>query len=353
MLGALREWDAPAYVIAEAGVNHGGDLGVAQEMVAAAAAAEVDAIKFQTYKAGRLATRASDAYWDRTKEPSASQYELFSRYDAFDEPDYRALADKAEACGIAFLSTPFDDAAVAWLDPLVPFWKVASADITNGPLLRRVGATGKDVALSTGASTLDEVGEAVAVLRDAGATEVALLHCTLSYPTATEDAAVASLIALRERFPDSVLGYSDHTLPVDSFNAIAAAYVLGARVIEKHFTLDESFPGNDHYHAFEPQQFASLVAELRRLRLLLGRPEKVVLPTEEESRLQARRSLVARGNIVAGAVVEAAMLDVKRPGTGIEPRHLDAVVGRRAVLDIPDDTTLQWEMLDGGAPSGR
>ncbi len=352
MLGPLREWDAPAYVIAEAGVNHGGDLGVAREMVVAASAAGVDAIKFQTYKAGRLATRASEAYWDRTKETSSSQYELFARYDALDEPDYRALAEEAEARGIAFVCSPFDDGAVAWLDPLVPFWKIASADVTNAPLLRRVGATGKDVALSTGASTLDEVAEAVAVLQDAGANEVALLHCTLSYPTATADAAVASLIALRERFPDHVLGYSDHTLPADSVSAIAAAYVLGARVIEKHFTLDATLPGNDHYHAFEPQQFASLVAELRRLRLLLGRPEKVVLQAEEASRLHARRSVVARGDIAAGAIVEAAMLDVKRPGTGIDPRHLDAIVGRRAVRDIPDDTTLQWDMLDGGTPSG-
>ncbi|HWH05878.1 MAG TPA: N-acetylneuraminate synthase family protein [Gaiellaceae bacterium] len=333
-------------VVAEAGVNHGGDLEVALEMVAAAAGAGIDVVKFQTYTAGRLATRSSEAYWDRTKEPTATQFELFSRYDRLGPDDYGALADACRGHGLIFLTTPFDVEAVDWLDELVPAWKVASADLTNALLLERLGRTGKPVLLSTGAGTLEEVAAAVGLLERAGAPVVALLHCTLSYPTAAADAAVGALVALAQAFPGRPLGYSDHTVGADSFAAIAAAVALGARIVEKHYTLDATLPGNDHYHAFEPAEFRRLREELDRLALLLGSPEKRVLEVEEPARLHARRSLVSRVAIPAGTVVAPEMLDVKRPGTGIEPAQLPHVVGARAAVDIPEDTTLVWDLLD-------
>lgn len=338
-------YDASALIVAEAGVNHGGDLGIAREMVRSAASTGVDVIKFQTYKAERLTVRASAAYWDRSKEPTATQYELFKKYDRFDADDYRALAAEAGVAGLVFCTTPFDPESVDWLDELLPLYKIASADITNTLLLERVARTGKPVLLSTGASRVDEIEEAVKQLELGGCPCVGLLHCTLSYPTAAADAAIGAIRHLAEVFPGQVLGYSDHTVPKDSHAAIAAAYALGARVIEKHFTLDKSLPGNDHYHAFDPGDFRALRIELDDLRELLGAPRKQVLPAEEAARLHARRSLVARVDIPAGTRIEASMLDAKRPGTGIEPRELKSVVGRIASASIAEDETLQWAML--------
>lgn len=348
----LRDADSSVFVVAEAGVNHEGSLETALEMIARAASAGIDAVKFQTYRADRLATRRSRSYWDESHEPASSQYELFRRYDRFGRDDYRRLAEACSEHGMHFLTTPFDIDVVDWLDPLQSFWKVASGDLTNVPLLERLGATGKPVLLSTGASTLDEIREADALLHAAGAPEVVLLHCTLSYPTSPENAEIASIRALAREFPDRLLGYSDHTIPPVSFSAAEAAVALGARVLEKHYTLDRRLPGNDHYHAFEPDEFAQLRDRLSLLRELLGSGEKTVLPAEVAARVGARRSVVSRGEIAAGALVTRAMLDVKRPGGGIEPRHLAELVGRRALSDIADDTTLEWHMFDSGVAHG-
>jgi sialic acid synthase SpsE len=343
---ALHDWSARVLLIAEAGVNHEGDRAAAIRMVEEAARAGADVVKFQTYTAERLATRTSGAYWDTDEEPTGTQFELFKKYDSLGPDDYTAIAAACRENGIEFLTTPFDVDVVEWLDPLLSFWKIASGDITNVPLLERVAATEKPVALSTGASTLDEVAAAVATLRGGGAPDVALLHCTLSYPTAPEDAALGALVALRSSFPDAVLGYSDHTVPPVSFAAIETAVGLGARVVEKHYSLDTSKAGNDHYHAFDPVGFAELRVRLDLVQELLGRPEKLVLPAEEAARVGARRSVVARGDIACGTVLTREMLDVKRPGGGIEPAELETLVGRRSARDIEDDTPLAWDMVE-------
>lgn len=344
-LGRYRDWESPALVVAEAGVNHGGDLDAALEMVAAAADAGAGAIKFQTYKADRLATRASRAYWDRTKEGEESQFELFSRYDRFGEAEYRRIADACSEAGIAFMTSAFDVDAVEWLGDLVAAFKIASGDITNVPLLARVARTGKPVVLSTGASTLAEIEDALALLDGDGAGEVAVLQCTLAYPTPIEQAAVGALRQLAAVFPGRVLGYSDHTVPPASFAVISAAYVLGARVIETHFTLDRTRPGNDHYHSLDPGDLARLVRELEQCRALLGAPVKQVLDVELPAREGARRSAVSRVDIAKGTPLTADLLDVKRPGGGVPPSFLGQVVGWRTAVDIPADTTLEWRML--------
>lgn len=342
----LRSWGARVLLIAEAGVNHEGDRGTAIRMVEEAARAGVDVVKFQTYKAERLATRGSGAYWDVAEEPTETQFELFKKYDALEPDDYSAIAAACRDSGVEFLTTPFDVEAVGWLDPLLTFWKIASGDITNVPLLERVGATGKPVALSTGASTVDEVREADETLRRAGAPDVALLHCTLAYPTAPEDAALGALTVLGAEFPGVVLGYSDHTAPPTSFTAIETAVALGSRIVEKHFSLDRTKAGNDHYHAFEPAEFAELRRRLDLQHLLLGEPVKRVLPAEEAARIGARRSVVAHGDIDAGMVLTRDMLDVKRPGGGIEPRFFENLIGRRVVRAVADDTPLTWDMVE-------
>jgi N-acetylneuraminate synthase len=345
-LDKYRQWESSAFIIAEAGVNHGGDLQQALRMVELAAEAGVDAIKFQTYQASRIATRKSEAYWDTSLEPAQNQFDLFSRFDGFEADDYRQLAEACQSHGVMFMTTPFDVDCVEWLDELLSLYKVASADITNFPLLERIAKTGKPILLSTGASTIGEIEEAFTFVRNNGCPQVALLHCTLSYPTLAQDANVAAIRHIQAAFPERPLGFSVHTLPEDSFAAIVAAFVLGARIIEKHFTFDKSLPGNDHYHAFDPSDFIRLKTELGRLQTLLGPQRKSVLASEEDSRKHARRSLVARRDIPRGTVVMEAMIDVKRPGTGIETKYLAQVVGLRASYDIAEDETLQWRMLD-------
>jgi sialic acid synthase SpsE len=349
-LAHYREWDAPALVVAEAGVNHEGNLETARRMVREAAAAGAVAIKFQTYTASRLATRSSRAYWDESKEPTTNQYELFSRYDSFGEDEYCRLAAECTEVGIAFTTSAFDIESVDWLDDIVAAFKIASGDITNVPLLTRVARTRKPVLLSTGASTVGEIEEALAILDREGSEEVAVLQCTLAYPTPAEHAAVGALRQLAAAFPGRVLGYSDHTVPPDTFTVVAAAFALGARVIETHFTLDRTRPGNDHYHALDPRDLARLVSELERLQSVLGSPRKQVLPVEQAARIGARRSVVARVDIARGTPLTPALLDVKRPGGGIPPAFLAQPDGWRAAIDIPEDTTLEWSMLarDGG-----
>ncbi len=344
-LARYRNWDAPALLVAEAGVNHEGDRDVALEMVRQAAQAGADVIKFQTYKAQRLATRTSRAYWDRSSEPTESQFELFSKYDRFAEDDYRELAAECARSSIAFSTSPFDVESVEWLDELVAVFKVASGDITNTPLLKAIAATGKPVLLSTGASTLGEIADAISYLDDHGAGDIAILHCTLVYPTPVETANVAAIRQLAAVFPERVLGYSDHTVPPASFRAIELAYALGARVIETHFTLDRALPGNDHYHALDPSDLGRLVSELAEARQLLGRPEKRVLDSELPARLGARRSVVARVDIAAGTPLADELLDVKRPAGGIPPSFLDDPASWEAATDIPEDATLDWSMV--------
>jgi len=333
------------YVIAEIGVNHEGSLELAKHLVDLAKSGGADAAKFQTYKAETLASRHSPAYWDTTKEPTLSQFELFKKYDSFGEVEYRALAAHCQEVGIDFVSTPFDDAAVDLLAPLVPFFKVASADLTNTPLLRRVAATTKPIVLSVGASTTEEIDGALVTLRSSGATEIALLHCILNYPTLDENANLRMLKDLAGRYPDCVIGYSDHTVPRPGLPSLVTAWLLGAVILEKHFTHDTSLPGNDHYHAMTADYLRSFRVDTERIRPLLGSSQKTPLPTEEIARANARRSIVVARDLPAGHRIAEDDITYKRPGTGISPLSWDEVVGRTVVCDLAEDHVLLWSDL--------
>ncbi|MDQ3081809.1 MAG: N-acetylneuraminate synthase family protein, partial [Gemmatimonadota bacterium] len=344
----VTEFSRP-YVIAEIGVNHGGSLDLAKRLIDLAKEGGADAAKFQTYKAETLAAKHSPAYWDLTKEPTTSQFKLFQKYDSFGPDDYRELARYCGEVGIDFVSTPFDRDAVVLLDPLLPYFKIASADLTNTPLLRQVARTGKPVILSTGASTSDEVRVAVQTLSDAGCSELSLLHCVLNYPTADENAHLGMITALRREYPDILIGYSDHTVPDEGMTALCAAYLLGAKVIEKHFTHDKNLPGNDHYHAMDIDDLRRFLAAAERLGAMIGSTSAVTsVETEEISRANARRSIVLHADVTAGSVLTEEMLTYKRPGTGVSPIHWDEVIGRRISRDLERDHVLQWEDL---APS--
>jgi len=342
------------YVIAEIGVNHEGSLEEAKRLIDQAKKGGADAAKFQSYKAGTLASKHSPSYWDTSKEPTRSQYALFQKYDSFGPDEYRALAEHCRQTGIDFLSTPFDDEAIEFLDPLVPFFKIASADLTNIPFLRKVAAKGKPVVLSTGASTLGEVNIAVEALTRAGCANIALLHCILNYPTDNANAHLRMIEGLKRAYPRNVIGYSDHTLPDDAMTSLVAAHLLGAVIIEKHFTHDKTLPGNDHYHAMDQHDLARFVALAETVHVLLGPSDhKAPIATEAISRKNARRSIVLARNVVAGRELAPDDLTYKRPGTGISPLHWDEVIGMRAARDLAEDDVLQWSDVVSVAGNGN
>ena len=334
------------YVIAEIGVNHEGSVDLAKRLIDLAKHGGADAAKFQSYKADTLASKYSPAYWDTSKEPIESQYQLFQKYDSFGAAEFVALADHCRETGIDFVSTPFDDAAIEFLDPLVAYFKVASADLTNVPFLRKVGAKGKPVLLSTGASTREEVHGAVEELTRAGACDVVLLHCVLNYPTECSNAHLRMIRGLQRAYPSCVIGYSDHTLPDHNMTALVAAYLLGAVVIEKHFTNDKALPGNDHYHAMDSGDLARFVTLAHGVHTLLGSADdKMPIESEENARRYARRSIVLARNVPAGHRLETEDLTCKRPGTGVSPLYWDEVLGRTVTRGLQVDELLQWSDL--------
>ena len=340
---AQRKIPRQPYVIAEAGVNHGGSLEMAMRHVEEAKAGGADAIKFQSYKADTIAVKNSPSYWDTTKEPPRSQHELFSKYDRFGREEFQKLKEHCDRVGIEFLSTPFDLESANYLDGMMDSYKISSSDLTNRPFIESIARFGKPIFLSTGAAHLYEIVEAVGWIKPFG-NPLCLLHCVLNYPCADENANLAMIRDLGEKFPGVLLGYSDHTLPKD-MRTLETAYLLGALVLEKHFTHDKSLPGNDHYHAMDKDDLAAFRLGIERLLTLLGRPEKDVLPSEAPARKNARRSLVSSRPIASGSVIVSGDLTWKRPASGISPGEIDAVLGRRAIRDIPPDEIIRWGML--------
>jgi N-acetylneuraminate synthase len=345
----VLQTDKPGpYVIAEIGVNHEGNFDLAKRLIDEAATGGADAVKFQTYKAGKLASKHSPSYWDLACEPTTSQFELFKKYDSFEAREYLALAEHAKKRGVVFCSTPFDLDAVALLAPLMPFFKIASADITNPVLLRACAAHKKPVILSTGASHLSEIDEAVRVLREyLPPSEIALLHCVLQYPTPYEDAHLGAIRHLQEIFPEHPIGYSDHTRPDPTMAILQRAWGLGAVVIEKHFTHDKTLPGNDHYHAMNSEDLARFRSAAKLLALTDGESVKRAYPNEAAARKNARRSLVAVRALPAGHTLTATDLVPKRPANGLPVRDLEWVVGRKLARALAEDDFLTLDHLLG------
>ncbi|MDE5833534.1 MAG: N-acetylneuraminate synthase family protein [Desulfovibrio sp.] len=332
------------YIIAEAGVNHEGSMEIAKRLIDEALEGGADAIKFQTYKAGTLASKDSPAYWDTTKEPTKSQYELFLKHDSFWKNEFEELKKYCDKAGITFLSTPFDTASAIFLNDLMPVFKISSSDITNKPFIDFICSFKKPVLLSTGASGLGEIAEAVQWIEASGV-NLALLHCVLNYPTADENAALGMIPALQRTFPRWPVGYSDHTLPND-MSILITATLLGAKIIEKHFTHDKTLPGNDHYHAMDKGDLRLYCEKVRKVINSVGKFEVYSLEAEEPARRNARRSLVAARFIPAGQTITGGDLTWKRPARGIPPKYFDQVVGMKARRDIEEDTVLRWPDLD-------
>ena len=331
------------YIIAEAGVNHEGSMEIAKRLVEEAAEGGADAIKFQTYKAETLAAKNSPSYWDRTQEPTASQFELFKKYDSFWKGEYEKLKSICDANDIEFMSTPFDVESAKFLNELMDVFKVSSSDITNLPFIEYLCGFNKPILLSTGASYLSEIFSAVNVIEKKG-NHLTLLHCILNYPTPDANAHLGMLSDLKNKFPEHLLGYSDHTMPKD-MRSLEIATILGARVLEKHFTHDKNLPGNDHYHAMNHEDLKSFIATMDRDLELIGGTKKYSLPDEEPARKNARRSLVADTDISKGTVIERKHLTWKRPAFGISPQFINDLLGKKAMVDIKKDEILFWNQF--------
>lgn len=332
------------YLIAEAGVNHEGSMDLARRLIDEAKEGGADAIKFQTYKASTIASKDSPSYWDLSKEPTVSQYKLFQKYDKFWKSEFEALAEHCQNVDIEFLSTPFDIESARFLNDLMPVFKVSSSDLNNKPFINFLCAFGKPIILSTGASYLWEVEQSVSWIESHG-NKVALLHCILNYPTDDANANLAMIQGLASKFADHIIGYSDHTLPKD-MKTLEVATLLGARIIEKHFSHDKNLPGNDHYHAMDKKDLKLFHARMDKSLELLGSVTRQPLPSEKISRANARRSLVAARTIPAGQNIVADDLTWKRPGSGIDPRDYDMVLGKTSLRNIAEDAVLTWGLFD-------
>jgi len=339
--------DQDPLVIAEIGVNYDNDMGYAEELIRAAKRAGADAAKFQTYTPSKIVAVDSPKYW-KDDRPQETQYEFFLRSNKFYHDETRELAALCRTHGIMFMSTPFDLESVDLLDELgVPAFKIASADITNYPLLRKVARTGKPVLLSTGASTIGEIERATQVIEGEGNSDIILLHCVLAYPTPPSQANLRMIRCLKTVFPQYEVGWSDHVIPNDSVVIPTVAAAMGAVVIEKHFTTDRTRKGNDHFHSADEVLMRRLVENVRMARAALGQYLKTPLDIEAPARANARRSIAARHDIEVGEELSEENLILLRPGTGISPEFLDRVVGLRARRKIRAGHLLAWEDILG------
>lgn len=335
---------APVFVIAEAGVNHNGDVELARQLVDVAAAASADAVKFQTFRADRVASvhAPKAAYQVDITDAAETQLEMLRRLELSPE-DHREIQSHCDELGVIFLSTPFDEESVDLLDSLgMPAFKVGSGEITNLPFLEYVARKGKPVILSTGMADLVEVEEAVRVIRRVGNEQVVLLHCVSNYPANPADANLRAMQTLAAAFGTPV-GYSDHTAGVE---VALAAVALGAAVIEKHFTIDRGQPGPDQRASLEPAELQVLVRGIRIVEAALGSGRKVPAASELSNRTIVRRSVAAASEIPAGTILLRQMLTALRPGSGISPARLDSVVGRRVKHDLRPGQLLSWDDLE-------
>ena len=325
------------YIIAEIGVNHEGSISSAKKLILNAKKGGADAAKFQTYKAHLITSKYAPSYWDTNKEKIKNQFELFQKYDKFEEKQYSELYRYCKKINIEFISTPFDHKSVDMLDKYVNFFKVSSSDITNFPLLKKISTKKKPILISTGASSLKEIEEAITYLNKKKCKNIAIMHCILNYPTKDQDANLNMIKSLKKNFPNNIIGYSDHTLPCSEMKVVTTAYILGAKIIEKHFTINKKLQGNDHYHSMDLNDLKNLRKRIKNIDITIGNSEKKYLSSEIKSRKFARRSVIAKNFIEKNKIIKKTDLICKRPGTGINPKYFNKVIGRRAAKDLKID----------------
>lgn len=330
------------FIIAEAGVNHNGDMELGKKLIEAAKESGADAVKFQTFKTEKIITKIApkSTYHLQATKKEESWFELLKSQELKKE-HHHILIDHCKKVEIEFLSTPYDEESVDLLKELnIPLFKVASTDLTNIPLLKYIAKNQKPIIISTGMATIEEIDDALTAIRTEGNNDIAILHCTANYPAKIENANIRVISSFIQRYPNLIVGYSDH-IP---HNCVAhAAISLGARIYEKHFTLDKNLPGPDHLSSLEPHELKVLIDEIRMIETVLGSSNKQVTSDEEENRYKLRKSIVTNDRIKTGDIFTFNNLSIKRPGTGILPKEIYNIVGKRASKDIENDTVLAIE----------
>jgi len=354
-MNGIDIFEDKCFIIAEAGVNHNGDLALACKLVDAAVEAGVDAVKFQTFKTENVVSKNTEKaeYQKKTTDTGESQLEMLKKLELPFE-DFKKIKKYCDKKGIVFLSTPFDYESVDFLESLVPLYKIGSGEITNLPFLEYIAEKGKPIILSTGMSTLGEVEEAITTIINVNpsffdtshlspltshASPLTLLHCISNYPAEYEDVNLKAMLTLKEAFKLPV-GYSDHTLGIE---VAVAAVALGAKIIEKHFTLDRNLPGPDHKASLEPDELNAMVKAIRNVEKSLGDGIKRPAQSELQVMKVVRRSLVAKKDIRAGETVKESDMLVKRPATGIPPKFKEIVIGMKPTRSIKKDELFNWE----------
>lgn len=339
----------PALFILEAGVNHEGQIDIAYELINSASKSGADFIKFQTYTAEKLAAKNSPSYWNLDEEPINSQIELFSKFDGFSKDDYINLASYAAKMGIGFMTTCFDEEWVDQLDPVLPMYKIASADITNFSLMSHVASKKKPIILSTGASSFDEISSALDLIKSISNSPISIMHCVLNYPTEFENANLDRILELSNVFDGVTIGYSDHTRPEFSRMAIQTAFSLGARVFEKHFTLDKTLKGNDHYHSFDADDCVRIISTLQVLDKMKNFSESNFLGIQSDARSFARRGLYARRSVKKGDILLKNHIISLRPRftpNGVPAEELFNSLGKVLSKDLLAGEPLTIEHLE-------
>ena len=323
------------YIIAEAGVNHNGDLKTAEKLIESAAEAGADAVKFQTFKADNLVTQYAQKaqYQKQTTDINESQFEMIQKLE-LDQASHIRLIQCCDKHGIQFLSSPFDLDSIDMLDQMeVPLFKIPSGEITNLPYLRKIAKIHKPVVLSTGMSNLGEIESALDVLLTYGLIreQITILHCNTEYPTPIMDVNLKAMHTIAQAFPGIGIGYSDHTVGI---TIPIAAVAMGARTIEKHFTLDKTMPGPDHKASLSLSELSEMVRAIRDVEKALGTGIKYPSPSEQKNKSIARKSIVASKAIYKGEVFSEDNLTTKRPGTGLNPMNWDSLIGKKAAKDF-------------------
>jgi N-acetylneuraminate synthase len=341
--GPLQLYKNKPTIIAEAGVNHGCNLSLALKYIKLAKEAGVDAIKFQTYKANKIVSKISPAYWDTNKEKTKSQFKLFKKFDKFDFKDYYKLFIKCKKEKILYMSTLFDIESIKQHNKFLKIFKISSSDINNIPLIREIGKKKKYTIISTGAATIVEIRRAIKVLA-LPKKKICIMHCVLNYPTKYDDANLNYIKTLKKEFPGFLIGYSDHTHSDYSLTPIRVAHELGAKIIEKHFTHNKNLIGNDHYHAAEKNNFVNFYKSLQITNKLYGKFKKN-LKKEKKSIKFARRSIFSKLDIKKGEKLNPNKLITLRPGDGVSASFWDIVIKSTAKINISKFKKIEWKDL--------
>lgn len=326
------------YIIAEAGVNHNGNIELAKRLIDSAKESGADCVKFQTFKSENLVSyTAQKAEYQIKTTGDTSQQDMLKELElSYDE--FLELKSYCDKVGICFLSTPFDFESIDFLKTIdMPFWKIPSGEVTNFPYLKALAKTGRPIIMSTGMCEMNEIEMAVHVLQKNGAGDIKLLHCNTEYPTPFEDVNLRAMVEMQKKFNIEV-GYSDHT---EGIEVAIAAVALGATVIEKHFTLSREMEGPDHKASIEPDELAAMVSDIRNIEKAIGDGKKKVSSSEKKNKIVVRKSIVAGRKIQKGEILTEENITVKRPGNGISPIYWNEVLGNKAVRDFEKDELIE------------